>query len=54
MMVVPDADWPDFVKAIETTDTKENTSTAFFNHFYWGNIVEKAGNILTGNLSIKK
>ena len=50
MMVVPDADWPDFVKAIETTDIKENTSTAFFNHFYWGNIAEKAGNTLTRNL----
>lgn len=51
LSVVNDYDWEAFVQAIINTDTTSETGPAFFNHFYWGNIAAKAGDIITGKLA---
>ncbi|MEP6712405.1 MAG: glycosyltransferase [Ferruginibacter sp.] len=49
MITVPDGDWQQFAQAIQAINVTENTPTAFFNHFYWGNIAEKAAVVLKAN-----
>ena len=49
-----DFDWNSFSDAIFSAKVEENISTTFFNHFYWGNIAEKAANIISGNTIIQK
>ncbi len=42
LIVVEDNDWEVFVHAILQSKTDTQIPAAFFNHFYWGNIAEKA------------
>ncbi|MFY7963776.1 MAG: glycosyltransferase [Chitinophagaceae bacterium] len=42
MTVVNDTDWITFADCIKKIDTSINTPTSYFEHFYWGNIAEKA------------
>jgi len=42
LLVLPDNDWVAFARAIMThADTKEITPAAYYEYYYWGNIVEK-------------
>jgi glycosyltransferase involved in cell wall biosynthesis len=47
MLQVKDGNWDDFTEAIVKIDPAEKTPTAFFDHFYWGNIAERVRSILT-------
>ena len=42
MKVVEDGHWPAFAQQIILLDIDAVTPTEFFDHFYWGNIAEKA------------
>ena len=42
MKIVEDGDWRAFVQQITLLDTDASTPQEFFDHFYWGNIAEKA------------
>lgn len=46
MIVVKDGDFEAFCKAILSSRTHADTGNEFFNHFFWGNIAEKAAQIL--------
>ena len=46
LLVADHADWEGFARMIREANLSENTSPAFFNHFYWANIADKAANIL--------
>lgn len=46
MFVAADNDWDNFAKAIMEADTNAAIPTAFFEHFYWGNIAAKAKSII--------
>lgn len=46
MKLVDNNDWDAFCKAIRQADPAENTPPVFYNHFYWGNIADKAADIL--------
>lgn len=46
LKILPNNDWENFTNAIFEADTSENIPALFFNHFYWGNITEKAAGIL--------
>lgn len=47
MKVVEDGDWQEFTQQILETNTDISTPPEFFEHFYWGNITEKAGIAIT-------
>ena len=42
MKVVKDGDWKSFTEALQTGFEIQHTGKEFFEHFYWGNIAEKA------------
>ncbi len=44
IQIVADDDWVAFAGSIQTLNTAETIPPAFFGHFYWGNIAEKAKN----------
>lgn len=46
LTVVDNDDWDGFTRAVRTMNLSENTAPAFYNHFYWANIADKAKNIL--------
>lgn len=48
LIVVDDLDWETFTAAILKADIKANIPSSFYNHFYWGNIAAKAGQIISG------
>ena len=48
MQVTADNDWTSFAQKIIQTNNSTTISKEFFDHFYWGNITEKAINIITG------
>ena len=47
MQVVNDGAWEDFTNAVIKCDPSQKTPAAFFDHFYWGNIVARVHAILT-------
>lgn len=47
--VVKDFDWTAFVSGIFNVNVQADIPSAFFNHFYWGNIAAKAAGIIAGN-----
>ena len=47
MHLVEDNGWQGFANAIFEADLAENIPTAFFDHFYWGNIAAKAAAVLS-------
>lgn len=47
LSVTPDHDWNAFCFAVTTSHAGIETSNAFFNHFYWGNIAAKAAHIIS-------
>lgn len=47
MKVVEDGDWQAFTQHIITMDTDISTPPEFFDHFYWGNIAQKAAIAIT-------
>ena len=46
MVLTGDTDWEPFTNAIIDIKTQENIPNAFYNHFYWGNIADKAASVL--------
>ncbi|MFM2326095.1 MAG: hypothetical protein RIR31_297 [Bacteroidota bacterium] len=46
MKIVADNNWNNFTEAIVESQNKSVIPQAFFNHFYWGKIAEKAATIL--------
>ena len=46
LTILQNGDWGNFTNAIFEADTSENIPALFFDHFYWGNIAEKAAGIL--------
>jgi polysaccharide biosynthesis protein PslH len=42
MIVIEDNDWNGFANAITTINTNTPLPNAYFDHFYWGSIVDKA------------
>ncbi len=46
MYVVSDTDWSSFAQKITTIDTSKKIPAAFFDHFYWDNIAQKAAGII--------
>ncbi len=49
MKIIEDNDWEKFADAVSTMNTTATIPAAFFNHFYWGKIAEKAATILQTN-----
>ena len=49
LLVINDFDWPAFANGIFDAEVNAEISAAFFNHFYWGNIANKAAGIIAGN-----
>lgn len=49
LMVVPNDVWEDFVTAIIRTSGDQHISTPFFDHFYWGNIANRASAFINEN-----
>lgn len=42
LVVVSDNDWKSFARAVlDNADKNEQTPTAYYDHYYWGNIVKK-------------
>ncbi len=52
--MVKDHDWDAFIEAILKQEITTETTPAFFNHFYWGNIAAKAATIISGEPAIEK
>ncbi|MEP7256649.1 MAG: glycosyltransferase [Ferruginibacter sp.] len=48
MLIVADNDWISFSKQVILLNTGLSTPKEFFNHFYWGNIAEKAATAIAG------
>lgn len=46
MYIVEDNDWSRFADLIKTINPSETVPSAYFNHFYWGNIAAKAANVI--------
>ncbi|MEY2917347.1 MAG: hypothetical protein RIS73_1061 [Bacteroidota bacterium] len=46
MKIVADNNWNNFTEAIVESQNKSVIPQAFFDHFYWGKIAEKAATIL--------
>ena len=46
MKIIDDDNWQDFVTAVINSNTASAIPAAYFKHFYWGNIAEKAAAIL--------
>jgi UDP-N-acetylglucosamine:LPS N-acetylglucosamine transferase len=46
MKVVEDGDWSEFTRQIIAIDTGISTPSSFFDHFYWGNIAQKAASAI--------
>jgi len=46
MTIIEDDNWNGFVNAVIISNTATDIPPAFFNHFYWGKIAEKAAVIL--------
>lgn len=46
MKIITDNDWDSFASSIITMDATTNTSSSFFEHFYWGKIASKASEII--------
>jgi polysaccharide biosynthesis protein PslH len=46
MKVVADGDWAAFTNEIMKADTDIPTPSAFYDHFYWGNITKKASGMI--------
>lgn len=46
LKLVADGDWERFAVETICMQTTEQTPSAFFEHFYWGNIAAKAANVL--------
>ncbi|UEG49055.1 glycosyltransferase [Ferruginibacter lapsinanis] len=47
LKLVRDGDWEEFVNQIIATDTSELMPPPFYQHFYWGNIAQKALNTIS-------
>jgi len=45
--IIEDGDWQAFAQQIMEMNTEIPTPIEFFDHFYWGNIAEKAGTAIT-------
>ncbi len=46
LKVIPDGEWELFAKAIMNTKTESPIPDEFFEYFYWGNIAERAANVI--------
>lgn len=46
LTIVADDDWHAFVKGIISADIYASIGQAFFDHFYWGNIAQKAKHLI--------
>jgi hypothetical protein len=46
MKIIADDNWQGFVDAIVNSNTQSSVPSAYFDHFYWGKIAEKAVTIL--------
>ncbi len=47
LVVCPDEDWTTFANSIlRTTEKKSATPASFYQHFYWGNIAQRAGEFI--------
>jgi hypothetical protein len=46
MKIVPDADWESFASEVMRINSDKQTPAAFFEHFYWGHIAERAANVI--------
>lgn len=46
MKIIADDNWQSFVDAIVNSNTRSSIPSAYFDHFYWGKIAEKAATIL--------
>ena len=42
MKIINDNDWQNFAAKVLSVNTTEKIPPAFFEHFYWDNIAEKA------------
>ncbi|NOT90690.1 glycosyltransferase [Ferruginibacter sp.] len=49
MKIIADGDWQNFAASVVNSNTTSIIPPAFFNHFYWRKIAEKAANILQTN-----
>jgi len=49
MKITANDDWDNFAQQVIATKTTATISQAFFDHFYWGKIAEKAAAILQSN-----
>ena len=47
MVLVADGDWELFADAIIQINPNIQTPDIYFNHFYWGNITQKAAAVIT-------
>jgi hypothetical protein len=47
MKIVADNDWDGFANHIKTINLKETIPPAYFEHFYWGRVAEKAKKAIT-------
>ena len=41
LQIVKDGDWVGFTKAISTINAATTTPTAYYNNYYWGNVIKK-------------
>jgi polysaccharide biosynthesis protein PslH len=46
MNIIKGTDWAAFAAAVATADVQANIPVAFFEHFYWGRIAERAGDMI--------
>jgi len=52
LAILPDTDWNAFARQIIELDTEKNIPTAYFDHFYWGNITAKAASVINSEFSV--
>ena len=46
MKIINDYDWKAFANIIINLQVTEHTPDAFFEHFYWGKIAERAADVI--------
>ncbi|MFM6925138.1 MAG: glycosyltransferase family 4 protein, partial [Ferruginibacter sp.] len=46
LQVLPDNNWSEFTRAIVACNTGKKIPSSYFDHFYWGNIAQKAAHAL--------
>ena len=49
IIIVPDNDWDNFTVRLLSIDSKASIPTAFFGHFYWGHIAQRAAQAIIKN-----